>query len=237
MVGLLATSRKPMSNWLKVEHTQKNMSRKTVTLRVAADTAIQNGTVLGKVLSGTAAAVAFAGNTGNGTMGTITVSGAAQPGVYKLTIIGAATDAGAFVVEDPNGVAIGNGDVASAFSAGGLAFTLADGATDFAVGDGFDITVTQTAIKYKPAEEDATDGSNIFAGIFMMTSGGDDYYTFTANTDYTVIIMEKDGMVSAEGLIFDSSYDSAAKKQVVYDAMEAKGIRVSTNHDIGYPAI
>ena len=44
-------------------------------------------------------------------------------------------------------------------------------------------------------------------------------------------------MVSAEGLIFDSSYDNAAKKQVVYDAMEAKDIRVSENKDVGYPAI
>jgi hypothetical protein len=42
-------------------------------------------------------------------------------------------------------VEIGNGDVAVAFSAGGLAFTLADGATDFASGDQFTITVTLTA--------------------------------------------------------------------------------------------
>ena len=236
MVGLIATSRKPMSNWLKVEDTQKNMSRKTVTLRVAAETAIQNGTVLGKVFAGTAAAVAYAGNTGTGTVGTITVGGSAKAGVYKVTIVEPATDAGKFIVEDPSGIQVGVGTVAVAFTGGGLSFTISD-ATDFVSGDGFNITVTQTSVKYKPAEEDATDGSNIFAGIFMMTSGGDDYFTAAADTDYTVVIMEQDGMVSAEGLIFDSSYDSAAKKQVVYDAMEAKQIRVSTNHDIGYPAI
>ena len=237
MVGLVATSRKPMSNWLKIEEEYKNMSRKTVTLRVSADTTIQNGTVLGKVFAGTATAAAFAGNSGDGAMGAITVSGAAQAGVYKLTIVGAATDAGAFTVEDPNGVEIGTGNVAAAFSAGGLAFTLADGATDFVVGDGFDITVVSASEKYTPAVETATDGSNKFAGIFMMTAGGEDNYTFTANTDYKVVIFEKQGMVSAEGLIFDSSFDTAAKKQVVYDAMEAKFIRVSTNNDVGYPAI
>ena len=35
--------------------------------------------------------------------------------------------------------------MAAAFSAGGVAFTLADGATDFVVGDTFAITVTYTA--------------------------------------------------------------------------------------------
>lgn len=40
---------------------------------------------------------------------------------------------------------IGDGVVGSAFSAGGLAFTLADGATDFVAGDSFTIAVTYTA--------------------------------------------------------------------------------------------
>lgn len=104
------------------------------------------GTRIGvEALAGTAVAAAVAGNTGNGTMGAVTVSAGAKAGVYTLTITEPAANAGAFVVEDPDGINIGNGDVAAAFSAGGLAFTLADGATDFAAGDQFTITVTLTA--------------------------------------------------------------------------------------------
>lgn len=98
-----------------------------------------------QVSVGTAVAAAVAGNTGNGTMGAVTVSAGAKAGVYRLTIVEPAANAGTFVVEDPDGVIVGSGTVAVAFSAGGLAFTLADGATDFASGDAFTITVTLTA--------------------------------------------------------------------------------------------
>lgn len=89
----------------------------------------------------TASSAALGTNTGNGTMGSITVSAGAKPGRYTLTIIEPGTNAGTFTVVDPDGVQIGDGVVASAFSAGGLAFTLADGSTDFVAGDSFAITV------------------------------------------------------------------------------------------------
>lgn len=92
-----------------------------------------------------AAATAYAGNTGNGVMGAVTVSAGAKIGTYKLTIVDPAANVGNFLVEDPDGITIGQGDVAAAFSAGGLAFTLADGATDFVAGDGFNIVVTPTS--------------------------------------------------------------------------------------------
>lgn len=93
-----------------------------------------------------AASAAVAGNTGNGTMGAVTVTAGAKLGVYKLTVITAASNAGVFSVEDPDGNIVDMGNVAAAFSSGGLAFTLADGATDFAVGDQFNITVTATTL-------------------------------------------------------------------------------------------
>jgi hypothetical protein len=80
-------------------------------------------------------------NTGDGVMGAITVTARTRTGRYKLRFIEPAANAGRFVVEDPSGVIIGTGTVAVAFSAGGLAFTLADGATDFVAGDGFFIDV------------------------------------------------------------------------------------------------
>ncbi len=104
-----------------------------------------HGVVLGAAFAATGAAVAGSGNTGNGAMGAITVTAGAKQGVYTLEITGAAANAGAFRVTDPDGLFVDDGDVAAAFSAGGLAFTLADGATDFVVGDTFAITVTYTA--------------------------------------------------------------------------------------------
>lgn len=231
-MALVETSIKPISNAIKYE-LPKMMSRKTVTLRVSADTTVNVGTVLGKVFAGTASGAAVAGNTGNGTMGAVTVSGTAKAGVYKLTILEPGTNLGDFSVEDPDGIIIGYGTVASAFSAGGIAFTLADGATDFAGGDAFEITVVKTSEKYKPAVETATDGSKVFAGIFVCTQDGKLSQTFTANTDYQVVVLVRDAMVSAEGMVLDATYDNATKKQVIYDAMEAASIVVAETKAFG----
>lgn len=127
--------------------------------------ALKAGTLLGKITASSATSAAKAGgNTGNGTMGAITVSAGALAGVYKLRITKAATNAGDFEVIDPQGDVVGIGSVAAAYSMGGLAFTLADGATDFAVGDGFDITVTGSG-KYVAYSNSATDGSDVVAAI------------------------------------------------------------------------
>lgn len=124
--------------------------------------------VIGRVLTGGAAvATAFAGNAGSeGAMGAITVTGPAKIGTYRLTIIEPATNAGKFEVVDPDGVAIGTGNVAAAFSAGGLAFTLADGGTDYTSGEGFTIAVTGT-YKYVDWDPDATDGSQTAVGMLL----------------------------------------------------------------------
>lgn len=104
-----------------------------------------HGVVVGGTFAATAVSAALGTNTGNGTMGTVTVSAGAKQGAYVLTITEPGANVGTFIVEDPDGIQIGDGAVASAFSAGGLAFTLADGATDFVAGDSFTITVTYTA--------------------------------------------------------------------------------------------
>ncbi len=135
-------------------------SREQVTL-LSGQVAVA-GSVLGKVTKLTTAPTSapFAGNTGNGVMGAITSSTGSKAGVYKLRIVELAANAGGFEVEDPDGVLIGTGDVAAAFSAGGLAFTLADGGTDFAVGDGFNITVGAGSGKYALYDPDAANGTD-----------------------------------------------------------------------------
>ncbi len=163
--GTLYSENLQVSDWLKWEEDQR-FSREAIT--VLSGQNLKSGTILGKTLVGaTAAAAAFAGNTGTGAMGAITVTGDAKRGLYKLVIIEPGTDAGKFTVEDPDGNIIGTGVVASAFSAGGLAFTLAD-ATDFVSGDGFNITVVGGAYKYAGFDPAATNGVERAAGILFM---------------------------------------------------------------------
>lgn len=121
------------------------------------------GAVLGRV-AGAVTTAAGAGNTGNGTFAaTPTVGAGVKEGVYRLTCIEPAANAGTFVLEDPDGIEVGRVTVAVAF-AGQLAFTLNDGATDFVAGDFFTITVA-TGTKYKLAVAAATDGSHLARAI------------------------------------------------------------------------
>lgn len=112
-------------------------------------------------------AAAWSGNTGNGAMGAITVTAAALPGTYKLMITEPGTNVGNFQVFNPNGLLVDQGDVAAAFSAGGLGFTLADGSTDFVAGDGFDIVVAAGDSKYVPYDDDNADGSNVACAVAL----------------------------------------------------------------------
>lgn len=125
------------------------------------------GHVLGKVTKGAASAAAFAGNTGNGAMGAITVGAGAKVGDYKLLVIEPGANAGVFSLEDPDGNIVKSGVVAGAFSAGGLSFTLADGSTDFISGDGFTITVAAGSGKFKEWNPSNTDGSELAAAISL----------------------------------------------------------------------
>jgi len=140
------------------------LTREAIILLSGAGACI-TGLVLGATLTGGAGASAALGtNTGNGAMGAITVSGLAIVGDYKLVVIEPAANAGAFVVENPRGQIIGHGTVGAVFTAGGISFTLADGATDFVSGDSFTITVTGTT-KYQPYDPTATNGLQYAAAI------------------------------------------------------------------------
>lgn len=140
------------------------ISREAVTIASGAGK-LQAGTVLGQITTAGATAAAKAGNTGNGTIGAVTVGADAIPGAYVVTFVDPATNAGAFIVEDPDGETIGNGDVGVAFSDGGLGFTIADGSTDFAAGDQFVITVAQGSLKYVAHDPDGTDGRQNAAAV------------------------------------------------------------------------
>lgn len=220
-MSVTATELQRISNVVKRdERPELGFTRVVATAYESGAKTYAVGTVLGKTLTGGSATATAGTNTGNGTMGTITVGGTAKVGTYVLKITKAATNAGDFQVVDPEGDVCGLGTVAVAFSGGGLSFTLADGSTDFAVGDTFSIAVTGTD-KVKIAVETATDGSAKFYGICLEDK------SVAATTDTSVLVLYRgDASVNKAGLVLDSSYDDAAKKAVVYAAMEAARIQV-----------
>lgn len=82
-----------------------------------------------------------AGNTGTGTVTDApTVSAGAKIGRYTLLLLQTSAT-GEYSVTDPDGVVVGSGNIASAFSGGGLAFTWANGGT-MTIGDKAYIDVT-----------------------------------------------------------------------------------------------
>lgn len=170
-----------------VSEANGHRSRESITIASGED--LKAGHVLGRTGgSGSAAASADSGNTGNGSMGSITVGGAAVNGDYRLWFVEPATDAGEFVVEDPQGNQVGQGTVASEFSGGGLTFTLADGGTDFAPGDAFTITVSGQTYEYKEYDPTNGDGSEIAAGILYdavdATTGAEDGVAIVRDAEF-----------------------------------------------------
>lgn len=149
---------------------------------------LARGTLLGRATKGTVtfeaeAAAQGDGNTGNGTLvldSETPVLGGVAAGVYSVRVIQAAVAA----VEAGDGVQAVHGHLAlaelkapggailavfdvpgttGATVANGVKFVMTEGLTPFAVGDGWDITVTATETEpsglYKAVDSAATDGS------------------------------------------------------------------------------
>ncbi len=192
------------------------------------------GTVLGAYMGGTVAGTAGANvGTGNGVMGAVTATAAngLLLGTYLVKIVKAASNAGDFVVINPKGAVVGFGTVAVAYSQAGLAFTLADGATDFIVGDYIPIVVSGT-VKYKAAVATATDGSAVPAGIYVGDAFGAVKDTvMVASTDTSVLALTRGKViVSKEALVLDASYSTATLKLAAYNALADLGILVETSN-------
>jgi hypothetical protein len=219
-MDLLALSAIGMTTFTEGNHAGEHISseasgtrsREVVTLASGND--LGAGTVLGKI-RGTASSAALGTNTGNGTMGAVTLGAGALEGAYKLTIIEPAADAGNFVVENPLGAIIGHGTVAVAFAAGGLSFTLADGATDFAAGDSFTITVA-AGTKYAAFNQDGTNGTEVAAAVLF-----DDVDATDADTSCVVHV--RDCEVKAGVLVWPADIE-AGEKTAALAQLAALGI-------------
>lgn len=148
---------------------------------------LARGTVLGQVTKGTVtfgaeAAAQGSGNTGNGTLVLDSVTPVLEgvaAGVYSVRVIRAAVAAVATTPEVPAQLALAtlkgpDGSVLAVFDvpgtsgvtvANGVKFVMTEGTTPFAVGDGWDITVTAEESApsglYKAVNSAATDGATV----------------------------------------------------------------------------
>lgn len=218
LAGPVFTENNRVSDWLKWEEDSRHSRDDIVVL---SGQNLKSGAVIGKTQVGaTAAAVAFAASTGNGVMGAITVTGSAKVGVHKLVIIEPAANAGVFEVEDPDGKIIGRGNVAAVFTAQGLSFTLADGATDFISGDGFDITVTGGTEKWKEHDPAGTDGSERAAGLLIFAT---DASATGTNADTAAVAVVRQAIIGDADITWKAAM-TGAQKTAALASLKALGI-------------
>jgi hypothetical protein len=177
------------------------------------------GTVLGRVALGAASSAAKSGgNTGNGTLtldATTPVLAGAKPGVYTVRLITAASNAGTFRVTDPEGFVLGEVAVGGTF-ANDIKFATADGATDFIVGDGFDITIAIGAGKLKPLNLTGNDGTEKAVAVLLDTVDA-------TSADKTIVVLSRTAEVVLQSLEWPVGI-SAEQKTAALAALETKGI-------------
>lgn len=171
---------------------------------------LQRGTVLGQQTIGAPTAAAGA-NTGNGTISAVTGLANAQIGLYKLTALSATS----FAVVSPNGSRLADATVGTAYN-DQIGFTITAGATAFAAGDTFNVTVAAGSGNYIQSVATAADGSQNPSAIladYADASGG----PVTAPAYLT-------GEFNADKLVLDASWTVAALTPL----LRAKSIFVKT---------
>jgi hypothetical protein len=178
---------------------------------------LKPGAVLGKRTKSTVTATATEGNTGNGVMGVVTLGARAEVGNYLLRCIAAATNAGTFAVFTPSGYRLADATVAAAYAGAHLNFTLADGAADFIVGDTFTIAVTGDG-KYDYAKAGAVNGLADAVAVLLVP------VDTTEDDVPNALVLERDALVSVQGLIFDETVDDDNKRAAMVAGLKKVGI-------------
>ncbi len=148
------------------------VSRQDVTINNiggGADLVIEVGTVMGKRSIGTPSSAAGA-NTGTGTLTGLAVhagSTTVKVGAYVAKCIAAAVNSGTFELIDPAGRLMAQVVVGAAVAGPDLDFTINDGATDFAVGDTFTITVPAGDGTFVPVSATGINGEATAAAVLV----------------------------------------------------------------------
>lgn len=109
------------------------------------------------------------GNTGNGTAtpdATAPVAVGARPGTYIATLTTAAANGGTFTVVDPMGDTVGTVAVGATFN-NQIKFVIADGSTDFVLGDAFNFTVERQDGLFVQLNPGGSGGAEVAKGFLF----------------------------------------------------------------------
>ena len=115
---------------------------------------LKRGTVIGQQTNNSVN-VAAGTNTGNGTVGAVSIGATQTFGAFVLT----ATSATNFTVVDPEGAALPNATVGTPYANAEINFTITAGGTAFVAGDKFTLTAIQATGNYIQSVKTAVDGS------------------------------------------------------------------------------
>lgn len=185
------------------------------------------GTILARKAVADAVEAAAGTNTGDGTVTLATVAaGQVIPmvGAYVLTCTAAVVNGGVFNLKDPNGAIVATGltltvgaGAATVFEVAGLQFTVTDGATDFAAGDSFTLTVATAGNKFVPFAKDGAGGAQIPKAVLT--------YDVTATGAGDVAIRAGiEGYIRIDKLIIHADGTGVNVDAVVLDQLRDYGI-------------
>lgn len=191
----------------------------------AADTFVA-GTILARRAVAIAVTASEVTGTGDGTVTAATVVGGTTvpvPGIYVLTCTAAVANGGVWKLVDPNGAVVATGltmtagaGAATVFEAGGLQFTITDGANDFVVADTATLTVAADGKLVPYAIGGAAGTGNPMAVLTYEVSK-------TGSGDLAVRPLV-DGEVDATRLVVDADGDASNVTAAIIDQLRSAGI-------------
>ena len=190
-------------------------SRRKITVLSGEDLALL--TVIALVLATVPTTGTAGSNTGDGTCASVVGGAKTITETFTLTCTAAATNAGTFSVVGSLTGRLADATVAVAFSSEYLGFTIADGDTDFVVGDTFTVAVAAGSGKVVALDPDAVDGSNRAAGILVAAVDA-------SSADTPGVIIEKDALVAMDNLVWPTGIEAAEKTAAIAE-LEALGIK------------
>jgi hypothetical protein len=205
--------------------TEANGQRSRENVKIANSTACDAGAVLIRTATTNAPVVGtavFAG-TGNGvfTPAAPAYGVNARQGTYKVQLIDEGTNAGDFEVIRPDGTIDGIASVGVAY-AGQIAFTIADGSTDFASPAVFTVPVTIASANFLGTYTPLLNN--------MVPAAGDDlvialYPKLSIDTDRGISVIARQAEVNGNCLVWPASQAAANKDAAIY-ALARSGIIV-----------
>ena len=181
---------------------------------------LARGAVLGALSPQGIVAVATVGNTGNGTVGSLSRTTGSKEGNYILT----AVDATHFTVVDPEGVAQSNLTVGSAYSVSGLNLTITAGGAAFVAGDSFTLESFDATGQYILSVSSASDGSQTPVAVLV------DAADASAGPVTTGAYLT--GEFNSRALIYDTSWTVATLRA----ALRPSGIFVKSSVSAADPS-